>query len=118
MNVHRPLAGNCKIPSTSKTGLEHCLLCAQPTPTAVPLRAVKVMSGKIVHAISEHGEATSPRTTAVGVDAPDGVYLRMDFVTETLRRDVDNLRMTGDDKYEAIANTLQSMAEFFEARTL
>lgn len=87
MNVHNPLASNCKIPSNSKTGLaQACVPCARPATNVVPLRAVKVMSGKIVHAISEHGEATSPRTTAVGVDAPDGTYLRLDYVQDLLVR--------------------------------
>lgn len=83
MNVHNPLATNCKIPSNAKTGLaQTCAVCARPPGSATPMRAVKVMSGKIVHAISEHGEATSPRTTAVGVDAPDGTYLRLDYVLD------------------------------------
>lgn len=86
MTIHNPLAGNCKIPSNGKTGLAVCVQCARPATQVVPMRAVKVIGGKIVHAISEHGEATSPRTTAVGVDAPDGTYLRLDYVQDILAR--------------------------------
>lgn len=84
MTIHNPLAGNCSVPSNSKSGIMTCALCARPPGSPVPMRAVKVTSGKIVHAISEHGEATSPRTTAVGVDAPDGTYLRLDYVLDMI----------------------------------
>lgn len=86
MNVHNPLAGNCRIPHASKTGLAQCLLCVRPAGQAASMRAVKVVGGKIVHAIGDHGEARSPHTTAVGVDAPDGTYLRLDYVQDVLVR--------------------------------
>lgn len=98
MMIHNPLAGNCRTPSNGKTGLMSCPVCARPPGSAVPTRAVKVEGGKIVHVISEHGEATSPRTSAVGVDAPDGTYLRLDYIIDM----IDQVDMLGGDGVNAL----------------
>lgn len=79
----------------------------------IPIRAVKVQGGKITHALSEHGEATAPRTTAVGVDAPDGTYLRLDYVLEVLRDLADQVNLDSSSY-----RVLESLGGYFELREL
>lgn len=46
---------------------------------------IKVTNGKITYAEHPGGVATAPPRSAVGVDAQDGTYLRLDFVLAVLR---------------------------------
>lgn len=92
MNKHNVQAGNCIIGgSNGKTGLAHCEACEAAPVGPTLVRALKVEGGKIVHAMGEGGTATAPTTTAVGVDAPDGTYLRLDYVQDLVRAGTEDL---------------------------
>lgn len=90
-----------------------------PTTPIAP-RALKVEGGRIVHVIFATDEGGVGGHKSLGdigsLRAPDGTYLRLDYVTDVIQGYADQLKAPG--KPSETAQALASLQQFFEMRPL
>lgn len=88
--------------------------------TPIAPRALKVEDGRVVHVVTtdNHGVPTGHRSTGStgSLVAPDGTYLRMDYVIDVIKGFADQLKAPGKPSETVIA--LANLQQFFEMRPL
>lgn len=82
--------------------------------TPIQPLALKVEGGKVSHVQMEGGDTAQHGVHAVGLDAPDGTYLRLDYVLEV----VQGLSSQIGADNPAAFRALEGLADYFRQRAL